>query len=102
MDIKSVIAAIGIGSLAAVICYFVNDPVVENISLQLNANVDDVWKYYSRYGAPVVEELFKGAILVYLIRASKIGFNIDAAIYGFGLGAGFAIIENLYYFLEIC
>ena len=25
MDIKSVIAAIGIGSLAAVICYFVND-----------------------------------------------------------------------------
>ena len=97
MDIKSVIAAIGIGSLAAVICYFVNDPVVENISLQLNANVDDVWKYYSRYGAPVVEELFKGAILVYLIRASKIGFNIDAAIYGFGLGAGFAIIENLYY-----
>ena len=97
MDIKSVVAAIGIGSLAAVICYFINDPVVENISVQLNANVDDVWKYYSRYGAPVVEELFKGAILVYLIRANKIGFNIDAAIYGFGLGAGFAIIENLYY-----
>ena len=62
MDIKSVIAAIGIGSLAAVICYFVNDPVVEKISLQLNANVDDVWKYYSRYGAPVVEELFKGVV----------------------------------------
>ena len=59
MDIKSVVAAIGMGSLAAVICYFVNDPVVENISKQLNANVDDVWKYYSRYGAPVVEELFK-------------------------------------------
>ena len=35
MDIKSVVAAIGIGSLAAVICYFVNDPIVENISLQL-------------------------------------------------------------------
>ena len=97
MDIKSVLIAIAIGSLAAIISYFVNDPVVENISKQLNANVDDVWKYYSRYGAPIVEEFFKGAILVYLIRASKIGFNIDAAIYGFGLGAGFAIIENLYY-----
>ena len=71
MDIKSVLIAIGIGSLAAIISYFVNDPVVENISKQLNANVDDVWKYYSRYGAPIVEELFKGAILVTLFVPTK-------------------------------
>ena len=97
MDIKSVLIAIAVGSLAAVVSYFVNDPLVGFLSAKFAIAVDTVWTYYSRYGAPVVEELFKGIILVYLIRTSKIGFNIDAAIYGFGLGAGFAIIENLYY-----
>lgn len=105
MDIKSVIIAIAIGSLAAAVSYFVNDPLVgfiaEKVAAARNVHIYDaedlVWIYYSRYGAPVVEEFFKGFILVYLIRTNKIGFNIDAAIYGFGLGAGFAIIENLYY-----
>jgi len=44
-----------------------------------------------------VEELLKGLIIVALIRASRIGFLVDAAIFGFGVGAGFAIVENLHY-----
>ncbi len=32
-----------------------------------------------------------------LIRAHRIGFLVDAAIFGFAAGTGFAIIENLYY-----
>jgi len=57
--------------------------------------VDDV--VYPRYGAPVVEELLKGIFLIYLIKAKKIGFMVDAAIYGFAAGAGFAFVENIDY-----
>ena len=32
-----------------------------------------------------------------MIRAHKVGFLVDAAIYGFAIGAGFAVIENIYY-----
>lgn len=57
------------------------------------------WNFgsYSRYGAPVVEEFFKAIYLVYLLKSKKIGFMVDAAIYGFAIGAGFAFIENIYY-----
>ncbi len=32
-----------------------------------------------------------------LIRHNRVGFLVDAAIYGFAVGAGFAIVENLFY-----
>jgi hypothetical protein len=49
------------------------------------------------YVAPVVEETLKATYVVYLMSRSKVGFVVDAAIYGFGVGAGFAFLENLYY-----
>ncbi|MEX2181454.1 MAG: PrsW family glutamic-type intramembrane protease [Gemmatimonadaceae bacterium] len=54
---------------------------------------------YSMYVAPVVEETLKAAYVVYLLSRSKVGFVVDAAIYGFGIGTGFAFLENLYYLL---
>jgi RsiW-degrading membrane proteinase PrsW (M82 family) len=53
---------------------------------------------YARYGAPPVEECLKAVYVVYLIRSRRVGFMVDAAIMGFAVGAGFAIIENAYYF----
>lgn len=47
--------------------------------------------------APVAEELLKSVFVLYLIRRGKVGFIIDAAIYGFASGAGFALAENLFY-----
>tara|TARA_R110000782_G_scaffold15505_10_gene45291 strand:- start:559 stop:1572 length:1014 start_codon:yes stop_codon:yes gene_type:complete len=58
-------------------------------------NIDFV--VYTRYAAPVIEETLKAAILFILIRHNRIGFLVDAAIYGFAVGAGFAIFENLFY-----
>lgn len=52
---------------------------------------------YSRYVAPAAEELLKGLVIVALIRASRIGFLVDGAIYGFAVGSGFALFENLHY-----
>jgi RsiW-degrading membrane proteinase PrsW (M82 family) len=55
------------------------------------------WEPYSRYVAPVVEEPLKAVFVVYLLRRNKVGFVVDAAIHGFGIGTGFAFLENLYY-----
>lgn len=52
---------------------------------------------YSRYVAPVVEESLKAAYVVYLLRTSRAGFVVDAAIHGFAIGTGFAFLENVYY-----
>jgi RsiW-degrading membrane proteinase PrsW (M82 family) len=51
---------------------------------------------YSRYIAPCTEEFFKSLFIIYLIRRKRVGFLVDAAIVGFALGAGFAIVENIY------
>lgn len=52
---------------------------------------------YSQHLAPVAEELLKGAVIVWLARSHRIGFLGDAAIYGFAVGSGFAVVENLAY-----
>jgi hypothetical protein len=55
------------------------------------------WDQYSRYVAPLVEEPLKAAFVVSLIKRNQVGFVVDAAIHGFGIGTGFAFLENLYY-----
>lgn len=52
---------------------------------------------YSKYIAPVVEEAIKGAFIVVLFTANRIGFKLDAAVIGFAVGAGFSVFENGYY-----
>ncbi|MCK9628628.1 MAG: PrsW family intramembrane metalloprotease [Bacteroidales bacterium] len=48
--------------------------------------------------APLIEEVLKSVFVLYLIKRNKVGFTVDAAIYGFASGAGFALVENLVYF----
>ncbi len=56
---------------------------------------------YSLYLAPIVEELLKVAVVVVLVRRHRVGFLVDAAIAGFAVGTGFALIENLYYYHRV-
>jgi hypothetical protein len=44
-----------------------------------------------------VEESLKAACVLYLLLRNRVGFVVDAAILGFGIGTGFAFLENLYY-----
>jgi RsiW-degrading membrane proteinase PrsW (M82 family) len=88
-----VIQTIVIGCLAAILCYYIN-------SWLLIHNVSDVI-LYSKYFAPVVEELIKAGFLIYLLKKRRIGFMVDGAIYGFAIGAGFVFIENLYYMYTV-
>lgn len=51
----------------------------------------------SRYVAPVTEELLKALPVAWLLARRRIGFLVDAAILGFAVGAGFALVENVEY-----
>ncbi|NOU47457.1 MAG: PrsW family intramembrane metalloprotease [Bacteroidales bacterium] len=77
------------GIIAALISYFLNTWLVRHFSLNFNL--------FSRYLAPITEEITKAMVVLYLISRQKIGFAIDAAIYGFAAGAGFALAENVVY-----
>jgi protease PrsW len=77
------------GGVAAVVSYFVNKQIMQV------ALVDH--RTLTRFAAPAVEEALKIIPLLILFRARRVGFVIDAAICGFAAGAGFALVENLYY-----
>jgi hypothetical protein len=49
----------------------------------------------TRYVVPVIEETFKAAFIVYLLTKRRIGFPVDAAVLGFAVGCGFAVVENI-------
>lgn len=69
-----------------------------NVQFQKYSTVN--FDTFSRYIAPLFEESLKALIIIVLIKQKKIGFLIDAAIYGFAVGAGFAVAENSYYLLN--
>ncbi|HEY4137141.1 MAG TPA: PrsW family glutamic-type intramembrane protease [Casimicrobiaceae bacterium] len=87
--LRAVIAVLGSGAAIAAFCYVVNAYLVVLLGMDLAA--------FARYVAPLSEELLKSLVVVALIRSNRIGFLIDAAIFGFAVGTGFATVENLYY-----
>ena len=80
---------IAVGCCAAFFALFINNALVDRTGLSFVA--------YSRYLAPLIEESLKAAYLIYLLRANRVGFMVDAAIRGVAIGAGFALVENLWY-----
>ncbi|MFN8380708.1 MAG: PrsW family intramembrane metalloprotease [Anaerolineales bacterium] len=55
------------------------------------------WDQVIRITAPILEELLKSLILIYLVQRADFNYVVDGALYGFGAGIGFAIIENFEY-----
>ncbi len=87
--LRAVLLSVAAGVAAALAGYGAN------VGLRPLLGID--WVRYSMYVAPVVEETLKAAFVVYLLKRNKVGFVVDAAIHGFGIGTGFAFVENLYY-----
>ena len=50
-----------------------------------------------RIWAPIVEEILKSIIIIYLVTRADFNYIVDGVLYGFGAGIGFAIIENVEY-----
>jgi len=89
VSLRSVLRSIAAGGVAALLAAALNVWMLEALSLPTTT--------LSRYFAPLTEELLKALPMVYLIRRRQVGFLVDAAIHGFALGAGFALVENVYY-----
>ncbi len=89
VGLHRILQTIGIGILCAVCAFFLN-----TAGFRIFASDS---KAYLNYGVPFLEEVLKASYLVYLVRKGRIGFAVDAAIIGFGIGAGFALQENLLY-----
>lgn len=49
------------------------------------------------WGAPLVEEPLKALLIAWFVSTNRVGFVVDAAVLGFGVGTGFALAENVYY-----
>lgn len=56
---------------------------------------------FSRYIAPVTEEIAKAGLIGLLIARGRVGFLVDAAVQGFAIGTGFALVENATYLRDI-
>jgi len=92
VKLKDILLTIVMGCLIALISLGLN------IFLWGNFLSDGFLFHY--YVAPVGEEFLKSLYVVFLMRRHKIGFMVDGAIYGFAVGAGFALVENIYMHLR--
>jgi len=59
---RTVLATVGAGAVVAVTCYFANAALLHLTHVDFTA--------YSRYVAPVVEELLKALVIAWLIHAN--------------------------------
>ena len=86
---RTVLTVVAVGAVAAAASYPLNTIAY--------ARFPGEFESYTRYVSPWIEELLKAVPLVFLIRTRRVGLQVDAAIVGFAVGTGFALVENLYY-----
>jgi protease PrsW len=85
----AVLTAIAVGMAGAIACAAFHEWLQPFTGLTAAA--------FSRYIAPVTEETVKAAFILVLIARRRVGFLVDAAVQGFAVGAGFALVENVAY-----
>ena len=89
VSLRTVFGSLAAGALAAAISYACNSFVFRHFP----GHQDQ----YSMFGAPLLEELAKGAFWIALIAMARTVFMADSAICGFAIGTGFALTENIAY-----
>ena len=89
MTLWETLGLLCLGALAAVAAYPVSGVFLDQLPLGFSV--------YSRFAAPWIEEIIKGAVIVGLFAFNRIGFKLDAVISGFAVGAGFSVVENMIY-----
>lgn len=93
VSVKWLVITLLWGVASAVIAFFLNTTAVDAFGLEQDT--------LTRYVAPVIEELIKASLILVMVARRQIGFMIDAAIYGFAVGTGFALAENLWYYIQL-
>ena len=90
---RFVVQALAAGAAAAFAALLLNVVLIDRAGIPI--------ALVTRAIAPVTEELLKLAFVVYAIRRRRVGFPVDAAILGFAVGTGFALVENAYYLIAL-
>ncbi|HEX7777934.1 MAG TPA: PrsW family glutamic-type intramembrane protease, partial [Vicinamibacterales bacterium] len=83
------VRALAAGVVAAVVAALLQAVLVDAFDLDTPTLI--------RYVAPVIEETLKMLFVLWALFRRQIGFLVDAAIVGFAIGAGFAVVENIQY-----
>ncbi|MBM4131769.1 PrsW family intramembrane metalloprotease, partial [bacterium] len=90
---RRVVIALAAGGTTALGTYFLNTWLLGLTGLE-------TWRFAVTV-APLVEEAVKGASVAWLVATRRAAFLVDTAILGFALGAGFALVENVYYLSQL-
>jgi protease PrsW len=88
VPVRSIVMALAAGGATALLSLW----LWSALGLDLQAG-----EIVSHYIAPFIEETLKASIIVVLILRGRAGFLVDAAVQGFAVGAGFALVENVTY-----
>jgi RsiW-degrading membrane proteinase PrsW (M82 family) len=92
MSVKEMIGLLLLGAIAALIAWPISGRMLDTLPMG--------YSFYSRLVAPWIEEALKGTALALLIATNRIGFKLDAVISGFAIGAGFSVVENIFYLVR--
>jgi len=90
--LPAVARTILLGAAVAVVCLGIHSVLRRAMGIPGND--------YARWVSPLVEEALKAAIVLWMVRRHRVAFLVDAAIHGFAVGTGFAVVENLVYWHE--
>jgi len=93
VSLRSVLTALLAGAAAALAGAQLNAWLLDAVPLSP--------ALFSHYLAPPLEEALKALWVAVLLRRGRVGFLVDAAILGFAVGAGFALVENVEYLLAL-
>ncbi|HLY24939.1 MAG TPA: PrsW family glutamic-type intramembrane protease, partial [Aggregatilineales bacterium] len=83
--------ALGAFTLALIINNWTNDWLTATIG------PDAAYTTVVTRSAPIVEEILKSLVLIYLVFQPRFRYIVDGAVYGFATGIGFSVTENLFY-----
>jgi len=89
MNLKEVSVLLTLGALSALAAWPVSGGLLDTLPIGFSL--------YSRFVAPWIEEAIKAVIMIVLFRMNRIGYKLDAVISGFAIGAGFSVVENIFY-----
>src|SRR6478752_2401819 len=89
MSFKEILLLLFLGALGALAAWPVSGRLLDTLPIGFSL--------YSRFVAPWIEEAIKAVIMIGLFRFNRIGYKLDAVISGFAIGAGFSVVENIFY-----
>src|SRR6476661_11203257 len=89
MNMREILFLLVCGGIGALACWPISGRMLDALPIGFSN--------YSRFVAPWIEEAVKGLIVILLFRFNRIGYKLDAVISGFAIGAGFSVVENIFY-----